>query len=72
MPKEEFYERIKAMKKEIKHSPKRQGVDEIRMPGEKKAKTKAERYKAGIQLGNDVLEELKILADENNIEWGFT
>ncbi|MHB8581172.1 MAG: Ldh family oxidoreductase [Ignavibacteriaceae bacterium] len=72
MPKEEFYERIKAMKNEIKHSPMRQGVDEIRMPGEKKAKIKIETQKAGIQLGNDVLEELKVLADENNIVWNFT
>ena len=71
MPKEEFYERIKAMKNEIKHSQMRQGVDEIRMPGEKKAKTKTEKLKAGIQLGNDVLDELKTLADENKIAWDF-
>ncbi|MHB8336285.1 MAG: Ldh family oxidoreductase [Ignavibacteriaceae bacterium] len=71
MPKEEFYERIKAMKNEIKHSQMRQGVDEIRMPGEKKAKIKIEKLKTGIQLGNDVLEELKVLADENNIAWDF-
>lgn len=69
MPKEEFYERIRAMKNEIKHSQMRQGVDEIRMPGEKKEKTKTEKLKAGIQLGNDVLDELKTLADENKIAW---
>jgi len=69
MPKEIFYNKIKKMKEEIKSSKKRQGVDEIRIPGEKKAKTRAERLKEGIQLGNDVIEELKALAKENNLEF---
>lgn len=71
MPKEIFYRKIKKMQEEIKGSAKRQGVDEIRIPGEKKAKTKAERLKTGIQLGNDVIEELKVLARENNIEFNL-
>lgn len=69
MPKEIFYRKIKKMKEEIKNSAKRQGVDEIRIPGEKKAKTKAGKLKSGIQLGNDVIEELKALAKENNLEF---
>ena len=71
MPREIFYRKIKKMKDEIKSSKKRQGVDEIRIPGEKKAKTKAERLRTGIQLGSDVIEELKALAKENNVEFNL-
>lgn len=69
MSREVFYKRIKKMKEQIKSSAKRQGVGEIRVPGERRAKTKTERLKAGIHLDNDVIEELKKLAEENNIEF---
>ena len=69
MPKEIFYRKIKKMKEELKTSKKCQGVEEIRIPGEKKARTKAERLKTGIQLGNDVIDELKSLAKENNLKF---
>ena len=69
MPKEIFLRKIRQMKEEIKNSAKRQGIDEIRIPGEKKMKTKADSHKNGIQLGPDVIEELKTLAKENNIEY---
>lgn len=69
MPKEEFYKRIKNMKSEIKNLAKCKGVDEILIPGEKKVRSKAERLKTGILLGRDVIDELKTLADENDIEW---
>ncbi len=72
MSKELFYEKILRMREEIKNSAKRKGVDEIRMPGEKKAKTKSENLKTGIQLSGDVIEELKTLAKENNVEWNMT
>ena len=69
LPKEIFFRRIKQMKEEIMNSKKRQGVDEIRMPGERKFKTKNERLKNGIQLGNDVIDELKSLAKDNHLEF---
>jgi LDH2 family malate/lactate/ureidoglycolate dehydrogenase len=69
MPKEEFYAKIKKMKEEIKSSAMRQGVNEIRIPGERKASSKKEKLKTGILLGNDVLEELKVLAAENDIKF---
>lgn len=72
MPKEKFYERINKMKQEIKNSARRQGVEEIRIPGEKKANSRAERLKNGIPLDKDVLDELKTLAEENNIEWNLS
>ena len=69
MPKETFYKRIKDMKEEIKNSAKRQGVNEILVPGEEKLTCRAERTKNGIPVSNDVLEELKALAEENNIDF---
>ncbi|HTR81086.1 MAG TPA: Ldh family oxidoreductase [Bacteroidota bacterium] len=71
MPKDEFYKKIMQMKEEIKLSPKRQGVNEIRIPGENKAQTKTQRLKTGIQLSDDVLEELKTLARDNHIDWNI-
>jgi LDH2 family malate/lactate/ureidoglycolate dehydrogenase len=69
MPKDIFYQRIDGMIREIKNSTKRQGVDEIRIPGEKKERTREEREENGISLDNDVLEEMKNLAVENSIEF---
>ncbi len=72
MPEEEFYLRIKKMKKEIKNLAKRSGENEIRIPGEKKERSRNERLKTGIPVDGDVLEELKVLAKENKIEWNLS
>ncbi|MDE3058229.1 MAG: Ldh family oxidoreductase [Bacteroidota bacterium] len=69
MPKKNFYERMKTMRDEIKNSAKREGVDEIYIPGERKKKIKSERLNTGIPLSSDVLDELKALAKENNVTW---
>lgn len=71
MPKETFYERMNTMRKEIKNSAKREGINEIRIPGEKKAELRSERLKNGILLDSNVLEELKTLAEENKVEWNL-
>lgn len=71
MPKDTFYERIKDMKEGIKKTKKRPGVNEIFVPGEEKLGIRAERSKNGIPLSNDVYEELKILAKENNIDFNL-
>jgi len=68
MSKDTFYKRIKDMKEEIKKTAKRQGVNEILVPGEEKLCSRVERSKNGIPVSNDVLEELKALAEENNID----
>lgn len=71
MKKEEFFKRIENMKSDIKNSAKRQGIDEIRIPGERGVKTKAERLKSGIHISKDVIEELKTLAKENEINFSI-
>ena len=69
MPKETFYQRIKDMKAEIKKTAKLKGVNEIFLPGEEKLGTRIERLSNGIPVTNDVIEELKALAEENNIDF---
>jgi LDH2 family malate/lactate/ureidoglycolate dehydrogenase len=69
MQKDDFYKRIKDMKEEIKNTAKRKGVNEILVPGEEKLGTRTERTKNGIPISSDVLEELKELAEENNIDF---
>lgn len=71
MKKKEFFKRIENMKKDIKNSAKRQGIDEIRIPGERGVKTRAERLKNGIHISMDVVEELKTLAKENGINFSI-
>lgn len=71
LPKEEFYARIDAMRADIKKAPRRQGVDEIRIPGEKKDRTKRERREIGIPLGRDVVDELQALAREHSVPWNL-
>jgi LDH2 family malate/lactate/ureidoglycolate dehydrogenase len=71
MPKDKFYGKIRKMKEEIKNSSLRNGAETIRVPGEKKAYSKAEKNKTGILLAADVLEELKALAAENDIKFNL-
>ncbi len=58
-PVNEFKERVELMRQEIKSLPKAKGVDEILLPGELEFRRYVENKRSGIQLGPEVIKELK-------------
>jgi LDH2 family malate/lactate/ureidoglycolate dehydrogenase len=52
----------------IKSLPRQAGVDEIRLPGERAARTEAARRKSGIPIPGKLWEELRAMANANAIE----
>ena len=70
MPVAEFTRRMDAMIDAIKSSPRRPAVEEILVPGELEHRTRERRLREGIELGDEVVNELRALAGELGIEWG--
>ena len=66
---EHFKENIDCIINEIKALPKNPGVSEIFMPGEIENRKRAERKANGIQLSDSVYEELKVLAEEYQLDF---
>ncbi len=64
MPVEEFAARMQLLIGELKASPKRDGVSQIYIPGERKYLTKRVRLESGIELDASVATELYHLAGE--------
>lgn len=64
-----FRENIDAIVAEMKALPKNPGVDEIFMPGEIENRKRAERKAEGIVLSDSVYEELRILAQQYQIDF---
>ncbi|MEH7481146.1 Ldh family oxidoreductase [Neobacillus drentensis] len=64
LPLHEFSEILKTMFFEIKSSPKKQGVESIRYPGERREQSYQEKLESGVQLSDEVKEELQLLADK--------
>ncbi len=52
----------------IKSLPRQVGVDEIRLPGERAARTEALRRKSGIPIPGKLWEELRAMAEANALE----
>jgi LDH2 family malate/lactate/ureidoglycolate dehydrogenase len=52
----------------IKSLPRQAGVDEIRLPGERAARTEAVRRKSGIPIPGKLWEELRAMANASAIE----
>jgi LDH2 family malate/lactate/ureidoglycolate dehydrogenase len=52
----------------IKALPLQPGVDEIRLPGERAARTEAVRRKSGIPIPERLWDELRALAEANGVE----
>jgi ureidoglycolate dehydrogenase (NAD+) len=52
----------------IKSLPRQAGVDEIRLPGERAARTEAVRRKSGIPIPAKLWEELRAMAEANAVE----
>ncbi len=68
MPAETFKKRVDQMIREIKSSPKAEGVEEIYLPGEIEFNTERERLRNGIPLDQEVYEALKIVGEEANVD----
>jgi LDH2 family malate/lactate/ureidoglycolate dehydrogenase len=51
----------------IKALPPRPGVDEVRLPGERAARTEAVRRKSGIPIPEKLWDELRAVAEANEI-----
>jgi ureidoglycolate dehydrogenase (NAD+) len=51
----------------IKSLPRQAGVDEIRLPGERAARTETARRKSGIPISEKLWEELRAMAAANNL-----
>jgi LDH2 family malate/lactate/ureidoglycolate dehydrogenase len=51
----------------IKSLPLQPGFDEIRLPGERAARTEAARRKSGIPISEKLWEELRTMAAANNL-----
>lgn len=66
---EHFKENIDCIINEMKALPKNPGVSEIFMPGEIENRKRAERKANGIQLSDSVYEELKVLAEEYQLDF---
>jgi len=52
----------------IKSLPRQAGVDEIRLPGERAARTEAARRKSGIPIPGKLWDELRAMAEANAVE----
>ena len=69
MEKELFFERVDALRTSIKSMHTRPDVTELRLPGERKYRTREERLKEGISLEEEVVQQLKELAREVEVPW---
>lgn len=68
LPLYDFSEMLKTMLSQIKNSPKKEGVDSILYPGERREKSYSERLESGIPLSADVRKELKVLAEKFKLD----
>lgn len=66
---EQYKQNIDQMVQEMKSLPKNPGVEEIFMPGEPEIRRRNERKVEGIDLSDSVYEELRVLAEEYQIEF---
>lgn len=67
MPVPEFKARMDAFIREIKAAPRRRGVEEIYLPGEREFRRAAEKERHGIPLDRAVYAELETLARDLNV-----
>jgi ureidoglycolate dehydrogenase (NAD+) len=67
-PVADFVRDADALSAAIKSLPRQAGVDEIRLPGERAARTQAERRKSGIPIPGKLWDELRALAAANALQ----
>jgi LDH2 family malate/lactate/ureidoglycolate dehydrogenase len=67
MPQAKFLERMDTLIKRMKAQPKANGFDEILVPGEREARTQAQRLHSGIPLIAEVVSSLKAEGERADI-----
>jgi L-2-hydroxycarboxylate dehydrogenase (NAD+) len=67
VPRDEYGQRMDTLVERAKACPKAEGFDEILMPGEPEARTRAKRSRSGIPLTPDVVDALRIEADRAGV-----
>lgn len=61
---DEFFERIDALRKNVKSLDTRPDAEDILLPGERRHRVREERKENGIPLDEEIIERLDMLADE--------
>lgn len=69
MPLDEFKERVGRMIDEIHASPPRPGFERIYVPGERSHLKRIGHARKGIELAEDVIADLRALAEEAGVSW---
>jgi LDH2 family malate/lactate/ureidoglycolate dehydrogenase len=69
IPYQEYMENIIKYIKEIKDCPKKNGVNEVFLPGEIERKELERRSELGIPLNQEVLHELKSMAEKSGVKY---
>lgn len=64
MPVDDFIQRMRDMIREIKETPKAEGMKEIRIPGERRKLIAEKRKKEGIPINDGLLKELNVVANK--------
>ena len=62
MPLEEFRSQLSAVIADIKATPRQEGIDEIRIPGERAKRERAHRVQAGIEIDRRICAALEVYA----------
>jgi LDH2 family malate/lactate/ureidoglycolate dehydrogenase len=63
VPLEEFRSQLSAVIAEIKATPRQEGIDEIRLPGERAYRERAHRMQAGIEIDRRIYDALGVFAN---------
>lgn len=71
IPKGVFFDRVKSMAADLRSSKRRQGVNEINLPGERKFRKREDRIKNGIPLDLPLVKELASLASQLHVSSPF-
>jgi len=69
IPGNEFKSRMAELTRQIRESPRAKGVDRIYLPGEMEWERRERALRDGIDLPEDVLAPLRLLAQELGMEW---
>ena len=72
MPTEVFEQRMAQTVKEIREAPKAKGSERIWLPGEMEWERRAKALRDGIELPDDVVANLKGLAEDLGLNWRWT
>ena len=69
MAADQFRQRMAQAIEEIRQSPRAKGVERIYLPGEMEWERREQALREGIDLPEDVTANLRLLADELELEW---